>query len=283
MSHSVGSVLAWAARFVLLLLAAASAEEVQIGIPELQDADVQALHLDGRVDDWRALFGSPVLNQDALFSNPYACSGHADQFEVASVDLWLAWHRATSRLYLAMERADPTARLYVNSYTGAPSDDMLNHDGSVALMFAVGEAPVQRFVAIADPAEGQHLALSQGDSRQWQLLLPWAAAGGSVVVGEPTISVVEMFVTAVDGSQDEVNATPLPMVPGLSLRIELLVPDFRTRDAQCIHLWSISGTAQSIDQDPSQFATGTLLPSGEETAVRSGSWATVKFGRDSHE
>lgn len=85
-------------------------------IPELTEASLAVLDLhDGSVVDWEEVVGQPVLtNADFGAVLGMYGSGPSDSADL-SVRVFLGWHRASSRLYLAVERWDDS---HINEYVG---------------------------------------------------------------------------------------------------------------------------------------------------------------------
>ena len=78
---------------------------------ELLDEDLHRIDLtDGSVDDWLDVLGEPSLTA-AYFYYPYS------SYDPTNCDnrFWLAWHRRSGTLWVAMERFD---EIYLNNYAG---------------------------------------------------------------------------------------------------------------------------------------------------------------------
>ena len=78
---------------------------------ELTDADLALVDLhDGSVGDWESLFG-----EAAITALDFRASPNFGPYDPASIDfrIWLAWHGASNRIYVAMERTDD---IYINEY-----------------------------------------------------------------------------------------------------------------------------------------------------------------------
>lgn len=58
---------------------------------------------DGSVEDWLEVVGEPTLTALDFSTDPTRAS-----YDPADLDfrIWLAWHRATNHIYVAMERFD---------------------------------------------------------------------------------------------------------------------------------------------------------------------------------
>jgi len=78
---------------------------------ELTDEDLARIDLhDGSVNDWIDVLGDPALTALDFFPGSFS-----ESYDPADLDfrIWLAWHGATNRLYVAMERADD---IYANDF-----------------------------------------------------------------------------------------------------------------------------------------------------------------------
>jgi hypothetical protein len=84
-------------------------------IIELTDENVALIDLhDGDIGDWREVIGDPSITLlDFGARRPF------EPHDPHSLDLriWLAWHDATNRIYVGMERAHPVWRASVKRHT----------------------------------------------------------------------------------------------------------------------------------------------------------------------
>ncbi len=91
---------------VMGLLGGAEAQESERLYPffELTDADLAQIDVtDGSIDEWKDLLGEPTLTALDFQTRP-----EPGLYDPADMDyrVWLAWHGATHRLYVAVERSD---------------------------------------------------------------------------------------------------------------------------------------------------------------------------------
>ncbi len=91
---------------VVGLLYEAEAQESERLYPfvELTDADLAQIDVtDGSIDEWVDLLGEPTLTALDFQTDPWLAP-----YDPADMDhrVWLAWHGATQRLYVAVERSD---------------------------------------------------------------------------------------------------------------------------------------------------------------------------------
>ena len=164
---------------------------------ELLDEDLDRIDLtDASVEDWIEVVGEPSLTA-ADFYYPYS------SYDPASCDnrFWLAWHRRSGTLWVAMERFDD---IYHNNFAGevdewgALNDEPLGfllqlHGRRRSLRRPVnlfGEElklqnnrQAQHWMAIAETADGQQVAYD--GASEWVTREPYAAAGGGVLGSTP--------------------------------------------------------------------------------------------------
>ena len=277
---------------------------------ELLDEDLRRIDLtDGSVDDWLEVLGEPSLTAiDFHWPNaPYDPSNVDNRF-------WLAWHRSSGTLWVAMERFDD---VYFNNYGGeiAPSglstmflwdshyEFMIDgdHSGGQYWFMArkedeeeearlMNNRHAQRWMAIAETSDGQHL--TYGGAGKWATREPYAAAGGGVFGASPATTVTELKVTAFDDLiyNDEAASKASELYPGKVIGFTIHTAD--NDDTQ----WSdgmgrktlqyLSGGGsgrESAGGFAERFADGLLVGAGEDpsrydgdSAVEPSSWARIK-------
>ena len=113
---------------VLLALASGAAAQRLFPIVELTDEALEVIDLhDASIDDWREVVGEPTLTALDFETDP-----RSGAYDPSSMDfrIWMAWHDATDRIFVAMERSDD---VYVNDYgTGASEEfSIIDHDSSI--------------------------------------------------------------------------------------------------------------------------------------------------------
>ena len=194
---------------------------------ELLDEDLARIDLtDGSVGDWLEVLGEPSLT-GADFYYPYS------RYDPGNCDtrFWLGWHRRSGTLWVAMERYDD---IYHNNYAGEINQSglpamnrwdsyfsfMVDGDHSGGRYLFGEEAKLrnnrqaQHWLAIAETAEGQHVAYD--GASEWVVREPYAAAGGGVLGATPATSVTEMKVTPFDDLvyDDEAASAASELYPG---------------------------------------------------------------------
>ena len=273
---------------------------------ELTDEDVARIDVkDGSIDDWLDVVGAPSLT--ALDFEPTSTMGFA-RYDPADLDfrIWIAWHRSTRRIYVAMERADD---IYANEFDrrqDPPEGQMTAHDTGISFtvdgdhsggQFAFGTRDprwmrqAQGYSAIAEVFDGGSQVAAhgnQGDADLFFLRPPYAEAGGRVIGENPTISVTEFYVTSFDFLvwDDPTESVVSEWFPG-----EVIGLDFFVTDAESGKETPTFGHRLSRAEwcgsycDPTtanHFVDGILLgPGGEipdDSAVEDITWARIKAG-----
>ena len=240
---------------LLLLAAPASPENLVFAFAELTDRDIERIDLhDGRIDDWLQVIGEPLLlARDAHQLRP----AHILHYDPADFDfrVWLAWHAATDRLYVAAEFLDDE---YVNDFdrhgTEGCAGRMSCWDSYVALLIdgdLSGGAFVSRddnrgasdrgriqhevgaqqwYGALAETRDtGPHAELGSSIYVEvdWALRPPYSDGGGRRFGMDPAFSVVEFYVTPFDhldiDSPEASRATDL--YPGRTIGFAIRVQD----------------------------------------------------------
>ncbi len=291
---------------VMGLLGGAEAQESERLYPfvELTDADLAQIDVtDGSIDEWKDLLGEPTLTALDFQTRP----GRAP-YDPADMDyrVWLAWHGATQRLYVAVERADD---IYVNNYesgdVSSSCASMIGHDSSVRFRVD-GDASggryhfrdrndpdevrwltsqhAQEYFALGDIfGSGPHICLwSQSGDEDWFRQPPYAEGGGASFGEHPTLSVTEFYVTPFDrliqdSPEESVVST---LSPGTLIGFILQIVDLDEEGPRAEAVHSIVG--QDYWSDPRNadtFARGLLVgPGGElpDSAVESLTWGRIK-------
>ncbi len=276
---------------------------------ELTDADLAQIDVtDGSIDEWVDLLGEPTLTALDFQTRPDWAP-----YDPADMDyrVWLAWHGATRRIYVAVERADD---IYINYYEGGDARPicaaMLGHDSMVSFRvdgdasggkyaFSLEEIKdrdehrllenqhAQSYVVLGDiVVGGPHVCLGfqtlYGDE-DWFQLPPYAEGGGASFGAHPTLSVTEFYVTPFDrliwNSPEESVVSTLSR--GTLIGFILSIADFDEEGAALPEGWHAirgdqwSGSPSNADT----FARGLLVgPGGElpDSAVESLTWGRLK-------
>ncbi len=294
---------------VLGLLCGAEAQESERLYPfvELTDADLAQIDVtDGSVDEWVDLLGEPTLTPLDFQTDPDRAP-----YNPADMDyrVWLAWHGATHRLYVAVERSDD---IYINTYDGSDAarpecDSMWGHDSSVNFrvdgdasggQYSFGPTEIkdrderwllngqqaQNYNALGDiSGGGPHVCLGSSRAKEgWFLLPPYAEGGGASFGEQPTLSVTEFYVTPFDrliwNSPEESVVSTLS--PGTLIGFVLSMRDYDVEGER----WRGHHFTSGQDEWPGLsnadgFARGLLVgPGGEipDSAVESLTWGRIK-------
>ncbi len=275
---------------------------------ELLDEDLHRIDLtDGSVEDWHDVLGEPSLTAAAF----YYPDSHYDPGNVDN-RFWLGWHRRSGTLWVAMERFDD---IYHNNYAGEINEwgfpTMNRWDSSFSFMvdgdhsggrYLFGNnscdgctveeinlqnnRQAQHWLAIAETAEGQHVAYD--GASEWATREPYAAAGGGVLGATPVTSVTELKVTPFDDLvyDDEAASKASRLYPGKVIGFAIHTIDNDATEysdglgpADLQWLSDRSGAYQSADL----FVDGLLLGAGEDpsryddvSAVEPSSWGRIK-------
>ncbi len=293
---------------VVGLLGGAEAQESERLYPfvELTDADLAQIDVtDGSVDEWVDLLGEPTLT--AL---DFQIPPNRPPYDPADMDyrVWLAWHGASQRLYVAIERSDD---IYINNYEGAEKIRacvfMEQHDSAVNFRVD-GDASggqyyfnrneikddeerrlrtnqhAQSYIVLGDIfGGGPHVCLvaQSGDEEDWFHLPPYAEGGGASFGEHPTLSVTEFYVTPFDrfiwNSPEESVVSTLS--PGTLIGFYLAIADLDEEGrAETIHSIRAQDQWDSL-WNADIFARGLLVgPGGElpDSAVESMTWSRIK-------
>ena len=223
---------------------------------ELLDEDLHRIDLaDGSVEDWHDVLGEPsLIGADFYYpDSPY---------DPGSVDtrFWLAWHRRSGTLWIAMERFDD---IYHNNYAGEINESgfpaMNRWDSSLSFMVdgdhsggrylfgrsscdgctveeikLLNNRQAQHWMAIAETAEGGHVAYD--GASEWAVREPYAAAGGGVLGVTPATTVTELMVTPFD---------------------DLVYDDEAASKASILYPRKVIGfTISTVDNDATEYADG---------------------------
>ena len=215
---------------VLLLAASAGAHvgDRVYPIHELTDEMLAGIQLDdGSTEEWYDLVGEPSMTPEDFVTRDNR------EFDPSDLDfrIWLAWHDATDRLYVAFSGSDDVYNDN-NGKSWPPFKDSLllsvdgDHSGTTA--YQLGDSPgyidiegrelwweSQQYMARASldggtPAlEGYFSTLYLGgdlweysdevDGSHWMFSPPYGDLGGGVQGEGPTISAIELYITPYDG------------------------------------------------------------------------------------
>ena len=293
---------------VVGLLHGAEAQESERLYPfvELTDADLAQIDVtDGSVDEWVDLLGEPTLIPLDFQTGPDGVS-----YDPVDMDyrVWLAWHGATQRIYVAVERADD---IYINKYeydgTIRSCIWMERHDSSVFFRvdgdasggehrrFSEGSVNIgpgfdeelrlrinqhaQDYYVLGDiVGGGPHVCLADQsvyNDEDWFNLPPYAEGGGASFGAHPTLSVTEFYVTPFDRLiwNSPAESVVSVLSPGTLIGFYLSIRDFDVEGALRPEAWHF---IETLDDS---FARGLLVgPGGEvpDPAVESLTWGRIK-------
>ena len=287
------------AGLLLGLISSSKAQQSERVYPivELTDADVALIDLkDGSVEDWEELVGEPTLTAlDFPRTYPEDIS-----YDPANLDfrIWLGWNGSTSRLYVALERADD---LYLNLFDrGAKSwtsyislhdsciDLTIDGDHSGDQYIGFGGIPqgdnekAQSWSALAevyDTGPSIEMANSPLVEEDWFLKPPYADAGGRAYGENPTVSVTEAYVTAYDQFvwDDKGACLRSELEVGKVIGLDVTVID--RDDAEkwdALSYFFLGEGGQRTDNHPDFLLLG---PGGElpdDSAVETDTWGRIK-------
>ena len=267
-------------------------------IVELTDEDLELIDVhDGSIEDWLEVVGGPSVTALDFRTHP-----EEGLYDPADMDfrIWLAWHRSTSRLYVAMERADDS---FVNQFDRETYNYMDLNDSGLSIVVDADHSgggyagqedltfeeqmlyynyQAQWYQALSDTYDnGPRVSMTFIDyfaTDDWFRHPPWAEGGGGIFGENPTISVTELYVTVFDyfvwNSAEESAISDL--YPGKVLGLLVAVAD-RDYDEVMPSSYYYLGSFEGVSD---YFASCVLVGSGGEipdiSAVESITWARIK-------
>ena len=293
------------AMVVSLTVALAGTASAHLGdivypIWEIPTSDLPNLH-DGTLEDWEA-----VLPHASLDHNDFAFVGNL----VSEVDLedlafrvFLAWHGASQRIYMGIERIDDVYQTSGNGSTTLMIDG--DHSGGQELSWEESSGYSQEEIKRLWNSQAQSYHAwpeATGDRRMlqvvpwltWTTEPAWGDVGGYQYGESPNISVVELTITAwddLDWNGPELSKRSL-LEAGRIVGFNIAVMDYDEPDSpeggrapDGVYLLAKLGDfgdflSQSASAD--NFADGELIPcfrgdcSGATTAVSQDSWGRIK-------
>ena len=169
---------------------------------ELTDEMVAQIDLkDGSIEDWLEVLGEPTLTGLDF-------AGYPDDYDPSSYDcrLWLAWHEAADRLYIAAEIVDdiyvdiekPSSGYYGDSTVWFFVDGDMSGGNLRDRVSFFHMMQAQHYTAFARTYRNKSNVDLEIVISTWMDQLPYADGGGDMVDSQPIISVVEFFVTPFD-------------------------------------------------------------------------------------
>ena len=292
----------------ILLLCTASACIAHLGdrllpILEIPDSLVARIDIhDGTIEDWEAVIGEPTLT--ALEFGSFM----GKSYDPNDLDfrVWLAWHDASNRVFIAVQGVDDVATF--------PTDLAL--DGATNIEFdgdhsgGVYGSPSGRMLSLweknqsftSHPHSGQYephvdLGWVPTVNRKWCCWFsepPLADAGGTVFGESPAVWVTEKFVTPFDllamDSRDETDFSVL--VPGavIGFRIMILDDDDQGQvlpNDLTDEWFAFPPDGRRGEQDiegPDRWADGLLVAASQpvESVVKRDSWGRIKVSLEEY-
>ena len=292
-------------RYLIVLSVWTAAAEAHIGgrlypVYEISNEALESIDIrDGLIDEWEAI-GEPTMTMLDFFAAPELPRDPSN----LDFRIWLGWHGESNRIYAAFLIADDE---YVNTHDWNGSGlrpVMYLHDSSIHLYFDADHSggsgrrfegvidedvlqifgSVQRYDAIAETAGGPTLTATFLERFAWQTLPPFADAGGAVYGENPTVSVIELYVTPQDGWTPKMEDTPFSDLS--ANRIIGFAPIVNDRDASRGGKWSTPWYPSALPDFQAYRALfyrnaadvlldGLLLPV-RGTAVESVTWGRIK-------
>jgi Tol biopolymer transport system component len=252
---------------------------------EITDADLARIDLhDGRVAEWKDVIGAPSLVGSDFFADPTVGDGAPFDPDDMDYRIWLAWHRRTSRLYLAIERTDD---VYINEYEGGDLIQTWRHDsiefyidgdhsGGEFTGFSDRELSdeerqllnyqqAQAYPIIGDAPDGRHIGYL-GAGADWVNDLPYTDGGGSSQGLAPTTTVIETYITPFDSlvwNAPEVSKIS-SLYPDKILGFNINMFDFDTEPGAYHAFHTLTGNAGGTWRYAERFADTRLIGAGQE-------------------
>ena len=304
-------------RFLIVLIVAGMAQAHSgnrlYPFYELTDEMLEKIDIhDGLIDEWYEI-GEPsmtLLDFKVILD--------LEPLDPSNLDfrVWLAWHDEPDRIYAAFIIADDEYR-NEHDYTEKGRSTMFDYDSIVfqldadhsggsgresgwdfhgeRFMRLFGET--QRYSAVARTASGPLLDnemranpggwIFGGMPDSWKVRPPYGDAGGMVAGENPTVSVIEMYVTPYDwwDAWDDVEKTGFSELSShqiIGFSTEIIEKDY---DPDCLDCSGYSWYPTEIHDHGSWidlhrvvanvFVDGLLLPA-QDTAVESVTWGRIK-------
>lgn len=177
--------------------ASAHLGDIIFPIYELPTSDLPDLH-DGTLEDWEEVLPAASLDQHYFVS--YGGLGTIDPSDLAW-RVFLAWHGASQRIYMAVERLDDVYIMGEGTQLRVDGD---HSGGQYAVFEDVGEEESKRLdlaqaqiYSVSPESRGDRLLYGTGHGA-WEELPPWADVGAFHHGDSPNLSVVEFAITAWD-------------------------------------------------------------------------------------
>ena len=274
----------------------------QFPIYELTDENLEDINLgDGSVSDWEVIFGLPTITM-ADFPPCTLCDGISQEVLSGTLNsrIWLAWHQATNRIYVAAEITDD---VFVNEYAGGDLlqvgqfDSFLfgidgDHSGG-QYNYAEGDTgcceteeeykrnngnQAQYYYAISDAPDGRSIGYI-GAGASWVNDLPYTRGGGISSGGNSTRIVYEFCVTPFDSLvwDDPSGSKISALFPGKVIGFDMEVRDFDLEPGNISTAYFLNLSGAGLPWKYAQsFVDGVLTSSGAETVLQRDTWGGIK-------
>ena len=210
-----------------LLLSLAMSADAHVGdrvypIAYLSDEMLERIDLeDGLVDEWYDLVGEPTMTLLDFTEEEMGMKPDPSDLDFR---IWLGWHDDPARFYVAFQGSDDDYKNDLDYSSESPASSVIilqdcivvaldgDHSGGAGCLSCSEEdwldehGNTQVYWAIARTPSGPVLDLpfpryyfpTQVDEFAWTILPPLAHGGGGVAGENPTISVIEVYVTPLD-------------------------------------------------------------------------------------
>ena len=263
-------------------------------IYELPTADLPDLH-DGTLEDWEGVLPNASLNHNDFIRDNSGIPGTVDPDDLA-FRVFLAWHSASQRVYVAVERLDDVyltegAQLRIDGDHSGGQFWFWESDGySRAERDRLWESQAQTYTAY--PAKGGAQLNPGGPERWWMVDEPWADAGAFQEGEGPSYSAVEFAVTAWDDldwhgpEASRRSVLEAGKIIGFLLDITDMDVPMRVKGTYVLALPTVYHYSDEDgfghDGFAGNFVDGELIPcfrgdcSGATTGVSQDSWGRIK-------
>ena len=261
-----------------------------IPILEITDDMLAQIELDGLIDEWPEVYGEPTLTPlDFTFFYP--------QYDPADLDfrIWLGWHDATDRIYVGAVFFDDS---YWTDYKeeegqGWTDEDSMrlildgDHSGGGQIFDGPGMQHLdtysltQPYDAIARIPVGPNVGIWGAsiviDLREpvydWMVKPPYSESRGGVYGENPTVSVIEFYVTPFDylSWDDPPESTVSDLQAGRVIGLDVVA--FDVDQGKRGGGMRLAGGAAGRWAEG--FADGVLV-GASDSAVREDSWGLIK-------
>ena len=259
-----------------------------IPIFEITDDMLAQIELDGLIDEWPEVYGEPTLT-------PLDFSRY--QYDPADLDfrIWLGWHDATDRIYVGAvffddaywtdyKEADPRGWWDEDSMEliidGDHSGGRQLRDGP-GLLHLETYSLAQPYDAIARIPVGPNVGIWGAsivqDLREpvydWMVKPPYSESSGGVYGENPTVSVIEFYVTPFDALSwdDPQESTVSDLQAGKVIGFDVAVCDVDPGKRR--------GGMRLARPQGGRWADGLadgVLVGASDSAVRKDSWGWIK-------